>query len=92
MLRIAVLKLSGDSTWQLEFWKDFSLTICTMTHKFQKVPSDQPAPFFQSHIKPHKPITTQRMAHWIKNLQKDTGLNTNMFMVYSVREHLLQQP
>ena len=56
-----------------------------VTQQFRKVTADEPAPLFLSYVKPHKPVTAQRMAHWIKDLLKEAGVNTDVFKVHSVR-------
>ena len=40
---------------------------------------------FISYTRPHKPITSQRIAHWIKDLLSDAGVNTDVFKAHSVR-------
>ena len=47
--------------------------------------SNQPNPLFLSYIKPHKPITSQRIAHWIKDVLTEAGVNTEVFKAHSVR-------
>ena len=46
---------------------------------------DQVTRLFLSYIKPHKPVTSQRIAHWIKMLLKDAGIDTSIFSAHSVR-------
>ena len=36
-------------------------------------------------MKPHKPKTAQRLAHWVKYLLKEAGVGTKIFKFYSVR-------
>ena len=38
-----------------------------------------------SYVKPHKPVTSQRIAHWIKDLLQDAGVDTNVFKAHSAR-------
>ena len=45
-----------------------------VTQQFWKVTADEPAPLFISYVKPHKPVTAQRMAYWIKDLLKEAGV------------------
>ena len=53
----------------------------TLQHR----PKEQePNPLFLSYIRPHKPITSQRIAHWIKNLLEEAGVDTNVFKAHSV--------
>ena len=40
---------------------------------------------FISYTRPHRPITSQRIAHWIKDLLSDAGVNTDVFKAHSVR-------
>ena len=40
---------------------------------------------FISYVKPHKPVTSQRIAHWIKDLLTEAGVNTAVFKAHSVR-------
>ena len=56
-----------------------------VTQQFRKVSLDKPALLFLSHIKPHNSVTAQRMAHWIKDLLKEAGVDTEVFKAHSVR-------
>ena len=49
------------------------------------VPENKPAPLFLSYVKPHNPITAQRMGHWIKDLMKEAGVNIDVFKAHFVR-------
>ena len=40
---------------------------------------------FISYVKPHKPVSSQRIAHWIKDLLKEAGIDTNVFSAHSTR-------
>ena len=42
-------------------------------------------PLYLSYTKPHNPVTAQRIAHWIKDLLSDAGVDTNVFKAHSVR-------
>ena len=44
-------------------------------------------PLFPSYIKPHRPVTSQRIAHWIKDLLGEAGVHvdTDTFKAHSVR-------
>jgi len=55
------------------------------TESFRVVSPDQASPLFLSHIQPHKPVTAQRLAHWIKDLLKAAGIDTKVFKAHSVR-------
>ena len=56
-----------------------------VTQQFREVSSDKPAPLFLSYVKPHSSVTAQRMAHWVKDLLKVAGVDTNVFKAHSVR-------
>jgi len=43
---------------------------------FRDIQPDTPAPLFLSYMKPHKPVTSQRIAHWIKDTLKKVGVDT----------------
>lgn len=43
---------------------------------------------FPSHVKPHKPVTSQRIAHWVKDLLQQAGIDTNIFKAHSRADHL----
>jgi len=57
----------------------------TVTSQFRTAVPQNAAPLYVSYVKPHKPVFTQRLAHWIKDLLKKPGVNTNVFKVHSVR-------
>ena len=40
---------------------------------------------FLSYVRPHKPVTSQRIAHWIKSLLGDAGVDTKVFSAHSNR-------
>ena len=40
---------------------------------------------FLSYVKPHKPVTSQRIAHWIKSTLEAAGINTEIFSAHSTR-------
>ena len=42
-------------------------------------------PVFLSYIKPFKPVSSQRMAHWIKDILTEAGVDTRVFKAHSVR-------
>ena len=42
-------------------------------------------PLFISYIKPHKPVTLQRIAHRIKDLLGQAGVDTSVFKAHSVQ-------
>ena len=41
--------------------------------------------FFLIYINPHHPITSWRVAHWIKDVLREAGVNTNTFKAHSVQ-------
>ena len=41
------------------------------------------------YIKPHKPVTSQRIAHWIKDLLGQAGVDTSVSKAHSVRGAVL---
>ena len=55
------------------------------TNQFRSGGVNQPNPLFLSYVKPHKAITSQRLAHWIKNTMGDAGIDTGIFKAHSVR-------
>lgn len=48
-------------------------------------PQSEAQPLFLSYIKPFKPVTSQRIAHWIKDLLSEAGVDTRVFKAHSVR-------
>ena len=55
------------------------------TLKFRTKRQDIPDPLFLSYLKPNKPVTSQRIAHWIKDLLKEAGIDVSVFKAHSVR-------
>ena len=55
------------------------------TRKFRVIEPSTPAPLFLSYVRPHKPVTSQRIAHWIKDTLRKAGVDTNTFKAHSVR-------
>ena len=55
------------------------------TKSHRSIRPDTPAPLFLSYGKPHKPVTSQRIAHWIKDSFKKAGVDTSTFKAHSVR-------
>ena len=45
----------------------------------------EPRPLFLSYVKPYKPVTSQRVAHWIKEFLDLAGVDTSEFGTHSVR-------
>ena len=54
------------------------------THHRNKEP-ESPQPLFLSYIKPHGPVTSQRIAHWLKEILGKAGVDTSTFKAHSVR-------
>ena len=55
----------------------------TMHHR-NKEPGS-PQPLFLSYIKPHGPVTSQRIAYWLKEILGKAGVDTSTFKAHSVR-------
>lgn len=55
-----------------------------VTHPFCQSALDAPSHFF-SYVRPHKPVSSQRLAHWIKSMLAGAGVGTETFKAYSVR-------
>jgi len=62
------------------------------TKNFRDIKADIPAPLFLSYVKPHNLVTSQRIAHRIKDTLTKAGVDTNIFKAHSVRELPPQQP
>ena len=54
------------------------------TRKYRDIQANKPAPLFLSYVEPHKPVSSQRIAHWIKDTLKKAGVDTNKFTAHSV--------
>ena len=55
----------------------------TLQHRNKEL--GRPQPLFLSYIKPHGPITSQRLAHWLKEIMRKAGVDTSVFKAHSVR-------
>ena len=55
------------------------------TKRFRPSSVEQPNPLFLSYVRPHKAITSQTLAHWIKNSMEEAGIDTSVFKAHSVR-------
>jgi len=53
--------------------------------EFRQQGTDSPNPLFLSYVKPHKPVTSQRIAHWVKDTLQLAGIDTAVFSAHSVR-------
>ena len=69
-------------------------TLCVVQclRQYEKVTKDicpkdrsEANPLFLSYIKPHRLVTSQRIAHWIKDLLGEAGVDTDTFKAHSVR-------
>lgn len=56
-----------------------------VTAQYRKKDLNIPRPLFLSYIKPHAPVTLQRIANWLKEILKKAGVDTAMFKAHSVR-------
>ena len=45
------------------------------TKNFRDMKANTPAPMFLSYVKPHNPVTSQRLAHWINNTLKKAWID-----------------
>ena len=55
------------------------------TKQFRTDGSDQPNPLFLSYVKPHKAITSERLAHWMKGIMEEAGVDVTIFKAHTVR-------
>jgi len=42
-------------------------------------------PLFLSYVRPFKPVSSQRLAHWIKDILTEAGVDSGVFKAHSVR-------
>ena len=56
-----------------------------VTAQYRKKDPSIPQPLFLSYIKPHGPVTSQRIANWLKEILKKAGVDTSIFKAHSVR-------
>ena len=47
-------------------------------------PQSEVQPLFLSYTRPFKPVTSQRIAHWIKHILSEAGVDTRVFKAHSV--------
>ena len=52
---------------------------------YRKNDPASPQPLFLSYVKPHKPVTSQRLANWLKEILGKAGIDTTVFKAHSVR-------
>lgn len=55
------------------------------THQFRETPQGEPDRLLISYVKPHKPVTSQRIANWIKAMLTQAGINVDSFSAHSTR-------
>jgi len=55
------------------------------TKNYRDIKGDIPAPLFLSYIKPHNPVTSQRIAHWIKDTLTKARVDMNTFKAHLVQ-------
>ena len=60
------------------------------TLPFRVVDPQKPNRLLLSHIRPHKPITSETLGRWVTEILTTTGVYTNIFKAHSVRGHQLQ--
>ena len=56
-----------------------------VTDQFREDDAGTPQLPFLSYIKPHKPVTSQRLANWLKEMLGKAGIDTSIFKAHSVR-------
>ena len=56
-----------------------------VTAQYRKKDPSIPQPLFLSYIKLHGPVTSQRIANWLKEILKKAGVDTSIFKAHSVR-------
>ena len=72
------------------FPSDERLCIVHCLRQYEKITQElrsselEEKPLFISYTRPHKPVTSQRLAHWIKDLLSEAGVD-NIFKAHSVR-------
>ena len=54
-----------------------------VTYSFRLKEKEVSNPLFLSYIKPHKPVSTDRIAHWMKDLLKKAGIDVSVFKAHS---------
>lgn len=55
------------------------------TSSFRPVDPAKPNKLFLATIRPHKPVTSATLAHWIKDLLVKSGIDANIFKAHSTR-------
>ena len=74
------------------FPEDAKLCVAHCLRQYERITQEMrpenikdPRPLFLSYVKPHKPVTSQRIAHWIKDFLSEAGVDTTIFKAHSVR-------
>ena len=57
----------------------------SLTSTFRPVDPAQPNKLFLAIIRPHKPVKSATLVHWIKNLLVKSGIDSNIFTAHSTR-------
>ena len=55
------------------------------TAQFRPLDPAKPNKLLLSYIKPHKPISSESLSRWVKELLSRAGINTDIFKAHSVR-------
>ena len=55
------------------------------TRTYRKNDPASPQPLFLLYVEPHKPVTSQRLANWLKEILGKAGIDTTVFKAHSVR-------
>ncbi len=81
---------SGLFHWIVVFvWSNAYTSTKGLINRVLRPQSPQEAnPLFLSYIKPHKPVTSQKIAHWIEVLKNEAGINTQVFKEASTKAAL----
>ncbi len=55
------------------------------TQAFRPKAVSESQKLFLSYVRPHKPVSSQRIAHWIKDFLREARIDTGVFKAHSVR-------
>ena len=55
------------------------------TLEYRNRSPDRTHRLFLSYVRPHKPVSSQRIAHWIKSTLESAGIDTGVFSAHSTR-------
>ena len=74
------------------FPDDTDLCVCQCLRAYEEAtidlrtqPPSAPNRLFISHVKPHRPVTSQRIAHWLRDVMEASGVDTRVFSAHSTR-------